>query len=365
MAASFVHETPVGRVVFGRGTLERVPDEAAAMGRRVLVVAGGSAAAAGDRLLAALGERSAGAFGTVAQHVPEALAAQAVAAARQAAADVLCSLGGGSATGLAKAVAVELDLPIVAVPTTYAGSEATPVFGITGERKRVGVDPRALPRVVVYDPELTTGLPARVTAASGLNAIAHAVAVRAGGHGDRLAALQAENALRLLATALPAAVAEPADLGARGDLLLGAYLAAGALAAAGTGLHHRLCHLLGGRHRLVHADVHAVLLPHTIARDEALGADGRGAVAALLGADDPAEGLWRLARQVGAPASLAALGLDVGVLDDTAAEAARAARHPRAGDVAWFRTLLGDAHDGIPPVQPPSAHNPDKRRRRR
>ncbi|HSI93719.1 MAG TPA: iron-containing alcohol dehydrogenase, partial [Jiangellaceae bacterium] len=178
----FVHQAPAVRVVFGAGRLDRLPAECTTVGMsRVLVIAGGSAAAAGDRARRLLGPLAAGRFAQVVQHVPEQLVTDAVAAAKSAGADGLCSIGGGSATGLAKAVAVELDLPIAAVPTTYAGSEATAIFGITGERKRTTADPRARPRTVIYDPVLTTGLPARATAASGFNALAHAVAALAGG----------------------------------------------------------------------------------------------------------------------------------------------------------------------------------------
>lgn len=159
MVSGFVHETLPSRVVFGAGSLARVPGEAERLRcRRVLVFAGGSAAVAADRLLPALGARAVGHFDRVAQHVPEPLVSEAVSAAAGANADCLCSIGGGSATGLAKAVAVELDLPFIAVPTTYAGSEATPIYGVTGARKRTAVDRRALPRTVVYDPALTTGL---------------------------------------------------------------------------------------------------------------------------------------------------------------------------------------------------------------
>lgn len=382
----FVHERLPGRAVFGSGTFAQVPAEAEALGcARVLVIAGGSTAAIGSRLADAFGVRGAGHFDRVAQHVPESLVAEAREAVAYVRADGLCSVGGGSATGLAKAVAVERGLPIVAVPTTYAGSEATPVYGVTGERKRTGRNPMALPRTIVYDPTLTTGLPPRPTAASGFNALAHAVTAlcapavdptaggptaggsTAGPHasaggppaggpaarpnapaGDPVAALYAEEAVRRLAGTLPTAVRQPDDLDARGELLYGAYLAASGLASVGTGLHHRLCHAVGGRCRLVHADVHALLLPYTVAADETLTAEGLRRLARALGADDPVAGLRALAGEVGLPDSLAAIGTPADELDTIAADAAAAVPdgHPRVGDQAWLRALLDDAYAG-------------------
>lgn len=348
MVAAFVHEWGPGRVVAGPGALAQVADECRRLGaRHTLVLAAGSSAAAGDRVAADL--EAATRFDKVAQFVPEDLVAEACAAAQQAGADLLCSVGGGSATGLAKAVAVALDLPIVAVPTTFAGSEATPIYGVTGARRRVTRDPRALPRVAVYDPGLVTGLPARVTATSGCNALAHAVAVACKPpRTDPVAVLHAEEALRLVAAHLPRAVGDAGDLDARARLQLAAQLAGRALAAVGSGLHHRLCHLVGGRHRLVHAEIHAVLLPYTVAWDPALSADGRRRVAALLQAADAAEGLWRMGRRVGVPAGLGAAGLDAGALDDLAATAAA----ELGGDEHWYRALLTAAHAGEAPTAP-------------
>jgi maleylacetate reductase len=329
------------KVVFGVGALDRVPTEVAALDlHRVLVIAGGAATPAGDRLAEALGPRLAGRFGRVAQHVPEQLAAEAVAAARELAADGLCSVGGGSATGLAKAVAVALGLPIVAVPTTYAGSEATAVYGVTGERKRTATDPRARVTTVVYDPALTVGLPARVTAASAFNALAHATATLTGPGHDPISQRDATEAVTTIARALPVAVRQPSDLDARGALLRAGWLAASSLAVAG--LHHRLCHVLGGRYGLVHAEVHAALLPHTLARDQTL---SLGLLAQVLGGD-PATVLRELGGALGVPGALAELGMPADKLADAAEEAAVAVApdHPRHGDAAWFRALLEHAY---------------------
>jgi maleylacetate reductase len=350
---SFVHEALPGRVVFGAGAVDRVADEVAGLdAERALVIAGGSGKAAGQRIDDALGDHLAGTFGEVRQHVPEDLAAAARQAARAAEADAVVAVGGGSAIGLAKAVAVETAVPVVAVPTTYSGSECTPIYGITGTHKRTARHPRALPRVIVYDPELTVGLPPDVTAASGFNALAHAVEALYAPGTNPIVALGATEAVRVLAEALPAAVAEPGDLDVRGRALYGAYLAGSAFAVAGTALHHKLCHVLGGTFGLDHAATNAVVLPYVAAFNAPAAPDALGRVAGALGGDaDPAQAgrrLRDLALALGAPTSLAALGMPAEGLDEAAELAAAAVRaaNPRPVDRDGIRMLLQAAHDG-------------------
>ena len=382
---AFVHEALPGRVVFGAGAVARVADEVAALGlERVLVVAGGSSKIVGERIADDLGDRCAGRLGEVRQHVPEPLAADARRTAVEAAADGVVAVGGGSAIGLAKAIAVgsgaeaasgNAGVAVVAVPTTYSGSEMTPIFGVTGidtdrhppngrgsatgaeryrEHKQTGRDLRALPRVVVYDPALTVDLPAAVTASSGFNALAHCVeALYAPGTNPVVQLLAAEG-IRSLAGALPAAVERPDDLDARGGTLYGAYLAGAALAVAGTALHHKLCHVLGGTYGLVHGDVNAVVLPHVVAYNAAAAPDAVATVAARLGAErgQAAPALRALAERLGAPTSLAALGMPADGLDLAAerAVAETGATNPRPPDVTSLRALLQRAYDGAPPT---------------
>ena len=248
-----------------------------------------------------LGGRWAASFTDVQQHVPVEAAARAAAAAAEAGADCLVAMGGGSATGMAKAVALEHQAPILAVPTTYAGSEVTPIYGLTGpEGKRTGRDPRVLPRTVVYDPALTTGLPAEVTGPSGMNALAHCVEAlyAPGRQPDHLAAGRG-GGQACSPAACPRAVADPADLAARSDALLGAWLAGSALAAAGVGIHHQLCHLLGGAYRLPHAELHAVVLPHAVHFVAPAARPQLARLAGGLGTEDVAGGIWDLGRRAG------------------------------------------------------------------
>jgi len=346
---AFVYEALPGRVVFGVGSVERLGEEVDRVGgRRVLAIAGKRAI---DGLVERLGGRWAASFSDVQQHVPTEAAARAVAAAAEAGADCLVAMGGGSATGMAKAVALEHPAPVVAVPTTYAGSEVTPIYGLTGpEGKRTGRDPRVLPRTVLYDPALTTGLPAEVTGPSGMNALAHAVEALYAPGANPVASLLAEEGARVLQRGLPRAVADPASLAARSDALLGAFMGGAALAAAGVGIHHQLCHLLGGAYRLPHAELHAVVLPHAVHFVAPAATPELARLAAGLEVGDVAGAIWDLGRRLGTPASLAELGLAETELDRAAAQAvARVVQTPRRAGVTELRALLEAAWQGRRP----------------
>jgi maleylacetate reductase len=343
---AFVYDALPGRVVFGVGSVEHLGEEVDRLGAgRVLAIAGKRAI---DSLVERLGDRWAASFTDVQQHVPVEAAARGVAAASEAGADCLVAMGGGSATGMAKAVALELQVPIVAVPTTYAGSEVTPIYGLTGpEGKRTGRDPRVLPRTVVYDPALTTGLPAAVTGPSGMNALAHCVEALYAPGANPVTSLLAEEGARALHRGLPGAVADPSDLAARSDALLGAWLAGTALASAGIGIHHQLCHLLGGAYRLPHAELHAVVLPHAVHFVTPAARPQLARLAGSLGVDDVAGGIWDLGRRLGTPASLAELGLAEAELDRAAEQAvARVVQTPRRAGVSELRALLEAAWQG-------------------
>ncbi|MFP5281984.1 MAG: maleylacetate reductase [Actinomycetes bacterium] len=351
------------RVVFGRGRLAEVSSEARALGSRPLVVSGRHEAAAAERVAGELGDSLAGWIRQVAQHVPVASAAQAIAAARDGGADVVISIGGGSATGLAKAVAREVGLPVLAVPTTYAGSEMTPVWGQSDEGgKTTGRDERVLPRTVVYDPALTVSMPGELTAASGMNALAHAVESLYALDSTELSRSVAEEAIRALTDGLPDAVSRPDDLGARTGTLRGAWLAGWALGATTMGLHHKLAHLLGGRYRLWHAGVHSALLPQVTAFNApSVGASLRSAARALgvAGPGLVARALFDLARRLGAPTALAELGLDRGALDEVSTVVAAATiSNPRPLTEEAVARVLRQAYVGERPNPTPSCEAP-------
>lgn len=346
---SFDYESHPVRVVFGVGRLTEVAAETDRLGARRVMVIADEHAPHQDALVAALGTRVAVRWREVAQHVPVDLANRAVKAAETADADAVVSLGGGSATGLAKAIALSTGVPIVAVPTTYAGSEQTPVYGMTGgNRKRTGIDERVRPKVVIYDPELTVGLPAGVTGPSAFNAMAHCFAALWSQRADPLTSALAADAVRTVRVALPAAMADPGDLGARAGLQYAAFLAGTALASAGTGLQHKICHVLGGRLNLSHADTHSVVLPHVVALNTPAAPDMVARLRPFLG-DDPGVALWELAKQSGLGTDLASLGARREHLKDAAADVA-GTPNPVPVDAATVEALLVRALDGTSPV---------------
>lgn len=359
----FAHDALPGRVVFGAGVARTaLAGEVARLGvSRLLLIPSGSAQQAARELTAPLADRIAGTFTGVRPHVP---AEVADAARRQAAAigaDAVLSLGGGSATGTAKAVALTTGLPLIAVPTTYAGSEVTPVWGLTeGDRKTTGVDARVLPRLVIYDPELTASLPGPVSAASGLNAMAHAVEAFWAPGRNPVSSLTAAEAIRVLSAALPAVLRNGADTGARGDLLYGAYLAGTTFAVTGSGLHHKICHILGGRYDLPHAQTHAIMLPYVLAFNAPGAPDAARQIGRALDGTDPAARLQRLAGQLGLPRGLR----EIGFREDQIAEAARLiepvvpADNPVPARAAALEALLRQAWAGDPVADSPALDSP-------
>jgi maleylacetate reductase len=344
----FTYDALPGRVVFGAGALRALPDELDALGAdRVLLVGGGRAGAVRDLV----GARVVGQFRDVAQHVPVERAADARTLADELKVDAVLAVGGGSAIGFGKAIALDRDVRTVAVPTTYAGSEMTSIWGLTeGDHKRTGSDPRVKPGVVVYDPELTLSLPPRVAGPSGMNALAHCVEALYGPRANPVAWLMALEGIRSLHHALPAVCAAPDDIGARTEALYGAYLGGAALAAAGTALHHRTCHVLGGMFGLDHADTHAVVLGHALAYNAPAVPDALQAIEGALGTADAAGELHDLTAAIGAPTSLAALGMPAEGLDEaTARVVAEAAGNVRPPEAEGIRRMLDDAYAGRRP----------------
>ena len=322
------------RVIFGGGCLSHVASEARTLGGRIMIISGGHEADAAEVVSDQLGDDLACRISEVVQHVPVEIGAQAVEAAREAEVGVIVSIGGGSATGLAKAVARDTGLPILAVPTTYAGSEMTPIWGQSDQGEKItGRDPRVLPRIVVYDPVLTISIPPELTAASGMNALAHAVESLYAPDSSPESSEVAEEAIRALAYGLPRAVRQPDDLKARTQTLRGAWLAGWSLGATTMGLHHKLAHVLGGRYQLPHAATHSALLPQVAAFNAPAAPGPFSCAARALGVGRPeavGEALFELATQLRAPTRLADLGLPVDAIQTVGeAVAATPVSNPR------------------------------------
>jgi maleylacetate reductase len=311
MSLRFEHETLPQRVRFAGGeAAAALAEEVERLGgRSVMVIAAGDEAELAERvtvgLPVTLHHRD------VVMHVPVETAEAAREAAAEHGVDVVVCVGGGSTTGLAKAVALTSGLPIVAVPTTYAGSEATSVWGLTeGSRKSTGSDPRVLPRAVVYDATLTLSLPVAMSVASGLNAMAHCVDSMWAPRADPVDRALAAEGIRALNLGLPAVVADPGGLPGREHALYGAYLSAVAFSSAGSGLHHKICHVLGGAYNLPHAQTHAVVLPHVLAFNAPSAPESERRIAAAFDAPRAVEGLRKLRTRLDAPRALRDHGLD-------------------------------------------------------
>ena len=310
MSTAFTYDGLPGHIVFGRGTahsdLLRVVDDFGA--RNVLVIGSENEVAAATALCAPFSDRVHATFTGVRPHVP----VEVAEAARTAAvgADLVLSYGGGSTTGTAKAVALTTGLPIVCIPTTYAGSEITPVWGMTENgRKTTGIDLRVLPKAVVYDPDLTATLPLDLSVASGLNAVAHCVEAFWAPRRNPISTAIAEDGIRQLAIGLPALAADPTGLEARTPLLLGAYLAGTAFAVAGSGLHHKICHALGGAFDLPHAQTHAIVLPHVLAFNAPNAPEAVERVGRAFDRPDAVGALTALSANLGIPAGLRNVGM--------------------------------------------------------
>lgn len=348
-----VYESLPARVVFGDGSIADLPAEVERLQiHHALIVCTPARRAWAEEIEGSLAGRSAGICDRAVMHVPAEIAADAAETARLTGADGLIALGGGSPIGLAKAVAVETSLPIIAVPTTYSGSEMTPIWGITeGERKRTARDLRALPRTVVYDPEVTVSLPPSVSGPSGMNAIAHCVEALYAETANPITSLLAEDAIERLARSLPSIVDQPSDRAARSDALMGAWLAGTTLASVDVALHHKLCHTLGGAFGLPHAEVHTVILPHAAAYNSSAAPDAMRRVARALGAEDAPAGLYDLAVRLGAPVALEQIGMRETDLERAAEMACQNPYHnPRPVTVEGVRALLEDAFRGRRPV---------------
>ena len=351
--APFVFNALPCRVVFGAGSLDELPRELDRLGvSRALVLSTPEQKASAEDVARRLGDRCAGVYAKAVMHVPIEVARDARHEASRLGADCAVAIGGGSTTGLGKAIALESTLPIVAIPTTYAGSEMTPIFGITeGGLKQTGRDPRVLPKTVIYDPTLTIGLPLGLTATSGMNALAHAVEGLYAQDANPIMSMLAEDGIRALAQGLRRTAAAPEDLAARSDCLYGAWLCGAVLGAVGMALHHKLCHTLGGTWNLPHAETHTVVLPHAVAYNAPAVPAAMARAARALGVADAAQGLFDLARSLGAPLALKDLGMPEDALD-RAAEIATTSPYwnPRPIERASIRTLLDDAYWGRRPA---------------
>jgi len=349
---TFVYNALPSRVIFGQGTLAQLADEVRALGcMRALVLTTAPQSEQGQHLCQLLGDLAVGVFNNATMHTPVDVTEEALRVVEQSRADCLVAIGGGSTIGLSKALALRTDLPQIVIPTTYAGSEVTPIIGQTeAGLKTTQRTLKVLPEVIIYDVDLTLSLPADLTVTSGLNAIAHAVEALYSKDANPLISLLAQEGIAAISRALPAIHRDPSDIEARADALFGAWTCGTCLGAVGMSIHHKLCHTLGGSFNLPHAPTHAVILPHAVAYNSAAAPEAMALIARALGTDDAARGLFDLAQKSGAPTTLAELGMTAEDID-RATEVACASPYwnPRPIEAEGIRTLLTNALEGRRP----------------
>jgi maleylacetate reductase len=348
----FIYQGLPSRVVFGAGSIEHLEREIDLLGaKRAIVLSTPQQCEQAEAFAARLGSRAVGVFSKAVMHVPVETAQEARDYAAKLGADCAVAIGGGSTTGLGKAIALTSSLPIIAVPTTYAGSEMTPIYGLTEfGLKKTGRDLRVLPKTVIYDPELTLSLPAALSVTSGINAIAHAAEGLYAQDANPITGLMAEEGIRALGAGIGRVVSRLDDLDARADCLYGAWLCGAVLGSVGMALHHKLCHTLGGTFNLPHAETHTIVLPHALAYNREAAPLAMQRIARALGVSDAAQGVFDLARDNGAPTALKDIGLkesDIGIALDIALK--NPYWNPRPLERAALRALLEAAYEGRRP----------------
>lgn len=332
----FTHVTLAQRVLFGSGKAAvNLAAETARVGaQRIMVITSGSHVALARAVTSRINVHQ-WHEGTP-MHVPIGVADRVSATVKEKDIELLISIGGGSATGLAKAAARATSIPIVSVPTTYAGSEATNVWGLTDRGlKTTGIDDRVLPVAVIYDAQLTTSLPVDISIASGLNAIAHSIDSFWAPGTNPINQTLAEEGIRALSIGLPLLTRDPNDLAGREYALYGAYLSAVAFASAGSGMHHKICHVLGGSFDLPHAQTHAIMLPYVLAFNTRAAPEAQSRIAAALGAATALRGVQRLRDHLEAPRTLGDYGFT-------------AARIPRAVKLSLTAIPAGNPQEVTP-----------------
>lgn len=367
---NFTYNGQPSRVIFGAGSLQYLAREIDLLGaKRALVLSTPEQRGSAEMIADLLGSKAAGVFDRAVMHVPIETAKEARELANKLGADCAIAIGGGSTTGLGKAIALDSGLPILAIPTTYAGSEMTPIYGITeGGLKKTGKDARVLPRTTIYDSDLSMSLPVGLSVTSGINAIAHAAEGLYAVDSNPIMNLMACEGIAALARALPViyknsvrtdtpirAVPIEALRQARSDALYGAWLCGTVLGNVGMALHHKLCHTLGGSFNLPHAEVHTIVLPHALAYNQAAAPEAMQKIAKALGVSESnqttaAQAIWDLAYRNGVPTSLATIGLresDLNKACDIAMQNQYA--NPRPLERVALRALFQDAFEGVRP----------------
>lgn len=348
----FVYNANPSRVIFGAGSRSRIGEELERLGiERAIVISTPDQSALAAEIAQIIGGRAGIMYPGATQHTPTEVTESALLAVSSVRADGCLAVGGGSTTGLSKAVAYRTDLPQLVVPTTFAGSEMTPILGQTeAGRKTTLSSPKVLPETVIYDPELTVTMPSFISGPSGMNAIAHAVEALYAENRNPIISMMAESSIRAMGGALPTLMVDPTNSHAHCEALYGAWLAGVCLGSVGMAIHHKICHTLGGTFNLNHADIHALMIPYTAAYNRDAAPDAMSRIAHALGVIDGPTGIYELTQRAATKRSLAEMGLTQADLDLAADIALQNPYYnPRPVTREGVREMLQAAFEGRAP----------------
>jgi alcohol dehydrogenase class IV len=346
----FQYEGQPGTVWFGRGERRRIGEALERLEvRRVAILSGPRQAGLAEEIAGGLA--AAAIYGKAAMHTPVAVTQDCLGVVAAAEADGILSIGGGSAIGLGKAVAVRTGLPHLVIPTTFAGSEMSPILGETKDGiKTTRRSPAILPEMVIYDADLLASLPPAVAGPSAMNAMAHAVEALYAEAANPLISLLAEESIHAMGQALPNFLEDAGAMEAWEQGFYASWLAGICLGSVGMALHHKICHTLGGAFDLPHADLHCLILPYAAAYNREAAPRAMARVARALGVADAPAGLYALMQQAATRRSLKAFGLTEADLDTAADLAVRNPYHnPRPVTRDGVRAMLQAAYEGGPP----------------
>ena len=348
----FTYQLPLQRIIFGVDTFASLDGEAERLGiNNGLVVSSPGRLGLAERAAELLGGRCVGVADVATADIPDTAFEAAKIAVEDSAADGLIVVGGGSAIGLGKALAFNLSLPFIAVVTTYSGSEISPSWKIgSGAARRGGRDVTALPATVLYDPALTVDLPVAFSAASGMNAMAHAVESLYGAAANPVTNLLSGEAIRVLGFSLPRVHENPKDLDARSDALYGAWLAAAF--RGGQAISHRIAQTVRVMFNFSHAECHGAVLPFAVGYNRRAAPEAMETICQALACDAAATGLYDLNVNLGLKSGFRELGMEPSDLDK-AAEAVMAGKffNPRNPSETDVRALIEKIFHGQRPAR--------------
>lgn len=350
--SDFTYTAPPARVLFGPGRVNDLAEEIDRLGvARVMVAATPNGATRYKSIVGSLSERCAGVFSNAQPHCPEDVALAAVDNFKISGADAVVTIGGGSTIGLGKVIAARCKVPFVAIPTTLSGSEMTALYGMKiGDEKRTWNDPAAKACGVIYDPDLIASLPRHEIATTGMNCLAHCIEALYPAQPNPIARLLALDAIRVLGQTLPAMI-ETNDAQSRAGVLYGGFIGGLLVSMVGIGLHHKICHVIGGHFDLPHGETNSVVLPYVVAFNAPAMPAIADDIAHALGSNDAVHAIFELAARIGVPGGLSALGLSRSDLLPIAREiVAKNIQNPRPVTLENISALLAKAWAGERPA---------------